>query len=93
MDGIVGNPLRLKFVNHISLLCKSVKETVAFYEKVLGFISIVRPGSFNFDGAWLFGHGIGIHLLLAEDPYSSVNFTDREAFELSKRFVVALQLC
>ena len=55
-------------MNHVSLLCRSVKETVAFYEKVLGFISIVRPGSFNFDGAWLFGHGIGIHLLLAEDP-------------------------
>ncbi|KEH44439.1 putative glyoxalase/Bleomycin resistance protein/Dihydroxybiphenyl dioxygenase [Medicago truncatula] len=45
-----------------------MKETVAFYEKVLEFISIVRPGSFDFGGAWLFGHGIGIHLLLAEDP-------------------------
>ncbi|AES68120.1 putative glyoxalase/Bleomycin resistance protein/Dihydroxybiphenyl dioxygenase [Medicago truncatula] len=68
MDAIVGNPLRLKSVNHISLICRSVDVTVAFYENVLGFVSIVRPGSFNFEGAWLFGHGIGIHLLKAEDP-------------------------
>lgn len=68
MDAIVGNPLRLKSVNHISLICRSVDVTVAFYQNVLGFISIVRPGSFNFEGAWLFGHGIGIHLLKAEDP-------------------------
>jgi len=52
MDAIVGNPLRLKSVNHISLICRSVAVTVAFYENVLGFISIVRPGSFNFEGAW-----------------------------------------
>jgi len=52
MKEIVGNPLRLKSVNHISLICKSVNESVAFYEKVLGFISIVRPGSFDFEGAW-----------------------------------------
>ena len=52
MKDIVGNPLRLKSVNHISLICKSVNESVAFYEKVLGFISIVRPGSFDFEGAW-----------------------------------------
>lgn len=52
MDAIVGNPLRLKSVNHISLICRSVDVTVAFYQNVLGFISIVRPGSFNFEGAW-----------------------------------------
>lgn len=68
MKEIVGNPLQLKSVNHISLICKSVNESVSFYEKVLGFISIVRPGSFDFEGAWLFGYGIGIHLLQAEDP-------------------------
>ncbi|PQM41768.1 metallothiol transferase FosB-like [Prunus yedoensis var. nudiflora] len=36
----------------------------------LGFVPIRRPGSFNFDGAWLFGYGIGIHLLQSEDPES-----------------------
>ncbi|CAL1355731.1 unnamed protein product [Linum trigynum] len=32
------------------------------------FFPIRHPGSF--DGAWLFGYGIGIHLLQSEDPES-----------------------
>ncbi|KAF5739102.1 putative lactoylglutathione lyase [Tripterygium wilfordii] len=62
------NPLHLKSLNHISLLCRSVEESINFYQNVLGFVPIRRPGSFNFDGAWLFGYGIGIHLLQSEDP-------------------------
>lgn len=38
-----------------------------FCHNVLGFIPIRRPGSFDFDRAWLFGYGIGIQLLQAED--------------------------
>ncbi|XP_065865002.1 glyoxylase I 4 [Euphorbia lathyris] len=64
----MGNPLHLKSLNHISLVCRSVEESIDFYQNVLGFIPIRRPGSFDFDGAWLFGYGIGIHLLQSEDP-------------------------
>ncbi|CAJ1951259.1 unnamed protein product [Sphenostylis stenocarpa] len=67
-DNSVENPLRLQSVNHISLICRSVEESMDFYQNVLGFFPIRRPGSFDFDGAWLFGHGIGIHLLEAENP-------------------------
>lgn len=48
----VGNPLHLKSLNHISLVCKSVEESINFYQNVLGFVPIRRPGSFDFDGAW-----------------------------------------
>ncbi|KAJ4828433.1 hypothetical protein Tsubulata_049360 [Turnera subulata] len=65
-----GNPLHLKSLNHISLLCRSVEESIAFYQNVLGFVPVRRPGSFDFDGAWLFGFGIGIHLLQSEKPES-----------------------
>ncbi|KAF7843273.1 Metallothiol transferase fosB [Senna tora] len=68
MKESVGNPLHLKSVNHISLVCRSVEESMDFYQNVLGFFPIRRPGSFDFDGAWYFGYGIGIHLLRAEDP-------------------------
>ncbi|XP_015579222.1 glyoxylase I 4 [Ricinus communis] len=54
-------------LNHVSFVCKSVAESVRFYEDVLGFVLIQRPSSFNFEGAWLFNYGIGIHLLEAED--------------------------
>jgi len=68
MKESVGNPLHLKSLNHVSLLCKSVEESIDFYQNVLGFVPIRRPGSFDFDGAWLFGYGIGIHLLQSDNP-------------------------
>ncbi|GAA0151893.1 hypothetical protein LIER_10514 [Lithospermum erythrorhizon] len=67
MKGNSGNSLHLKSLNHISLVCKSLKESIDFYTNVLGFVPVRRPGSFNFDGAWLFSYGIGIHLLQSED--------------------------
>ncbi|KAE7997351.1 hypothetical protein FH972_001993 [Carpinus fangiana] len=68
MKESVGNPLHLKSLNHISVVCKSVEESIDFYQNVLGFFPIRRPGSFDFNGAWLFGFGIGIHLLQSETP-------------------------
>ncbi|CAL4978151.1 unnamed protein product [Urochloa decumbens] len=62
--------LPLAALNHISVVCRSLQGSVHFYRDVLGFIPIRRPGSFDFDGAWLFNYGIGIHLLQAEDPES-----------------------
>uniref|UniRef100_A0A1J3CWH3 Metallothiol transferase FosB n=1 Tax=Noccaea caerulescens TaxID=107243 RepID=A0A1J3CWH3_NOCCA len=71
-----GNPLHLKSLNHISLLCRSVEESMSFYQNVLGFLPIRRPGSFDFDGAWLFGHGIGIHLLQSPEPEKLLKKTE-----------------
>ncbi|KAK1372747.1 Metallothiol transferase [Heracleum sosnowskyi] len=50
-------------LNHVSYVCKSLVTSVKFYEDVLGFVLVKRPSSFDFEGAWLFNHGIGIHLL------------------------------
>ncbi|XP_010914889.1 glyoxylase I 4 [Elaeis guineensis] len=60
--------LPLTSLNHISLVCRSVEMSLDFYQNVLGFVPVRRPGSFDFDGAWLFNYGIGIHLLQSEDP-------------------------
>uniref|UniRef100_A0A7N0UXR9 VOC domain-containing protein n=1 Tax=Kalanchoe fedtschenkoi TaxID=63787 RepID=A0A7N0UXR9_KALFE len=56
-------------LNHVSLLCNSVRASTQFYRDVLGFIPIKRPSTFNFNGAWLYNYGIGIHLL--ENPSRS----------------------
>jgi len=54
-------------LNHISFLCKSINDSVRFYVDVLGFYLIKRPSSFNFQGAWLYNYGIGIHLLESDN--------------------------
>uniref|UniRef100_A0A7I4EBV2 VOC domain-containing protein n=1 Tax=Physcomitrium patens TaxID=3218 RepID=A0A7I4EBV2_PHYPA len=59
--------LPLKSLNHVSRVCRNVHATTHFYEKVLGFIPIVRPGALKFDGAWLHNYGISVHLLQAEN--------------------------
>lgn len=46
------NPLRLKSLNHISIVCRSVEKSIDFYQNVLGFFPVRRPGSFDFEGAW-----------------------------------------
>lgn len=49
-------------LNHISYLCRSVDDTAAFYKTILGFQEVPRP-AFEFEGCWLAGHGIGLHLI------------------------------
>jgi catechol 2,3-dioxygenase-like lactoylglutathione lyase family enzyme len=63
--------LPIRSLNHVSRVCRDVQSSVDFYTHVLGFIPIQRP-SFQFDGAWLFNYGIGIHLIEGQpSPRSS----------------------
>ena len=59
--------LPLMTLNHVSRLCRNVQESIDFYTKVLGFVRIERPPAFDFDGAWLFNYGVGIHLVQSQD--------------------------
>ncbi|KAL5975306.1 hypothetical protein ACLOJK_031985 [Asimina triloba] len=68
MCGDSRTSLALTSLNHISIVCKSLQESLDFYQNILGFSPIKRPGSFDFDGAWLFNYGIGVHLLQSENP-------------------------
>ncbi|KAG8363647.1 hypothetical protein BUALT_Bualt19G0044300 [Buddleja alternifolia] len=64
-------------LNHVSRVCRSVEDSVEFYTKVLGFVLIQRPESFDFDGAWLFNYGIGIHLVQCKDEEKLPSDKDR----------------
>ncbi|XP_054814585.1 glyoxylase I 4-like [Prosopis cineraria] len=59
----------LKALNHVSRVCRDVKESIEFYTKVLGFVEIERPQVLDFEGAWLFNYGVGIHLVQCHDDH------------------------
>lgn len=94
----VGGALPLTSLNHISLLCKSVEDSINFYENVLGFVPINRPRSFDFDGAWMFNYGVGIHLLQIKNPEdlpkkSEINPRDNHlSFQCESMQVVEMKL-
>ncbi|CAA0814064.1 Lactoylglutathione lyase / glyoxalase I family protein [Striga hermonthica] len=83
-------------LNHVSFVCKSVDKSVEFYEQVLGFVLIKRPSSFDFEGAWLFNHGIGIHLLGSEsvkEKKGKINPKDNHiSFQCSDMDLIVHQL-
>ena len=63
-QGNVGK-LPLVMINHVSYAVPQPQVTAQFFEDVLGFKRIKRPESFqnSFDGAWLCGMGVEIHLV------------------------------
>jgi catechol 2,3-dioxygenase-like lactoylglutathione lyase family enzyme len=58
-------PLPINALHHISLVTRSVPESVAFYRDVLGFRELKRP-NFDFAGAWLYNYGVQVHII--ENP-------------------------
>ncbi|KAJ6696490.1 hypothetical protein OIU74_015409 [Salix koriyanagi] len=83
-------------VNHVAFACKSVPESVKFYEDVLGFVVIKRPDSLPIKGAWLFNYGVGIHLLQSDKApkkKSEIDPTDNHlSFECSDMELVESKL-
>ncbi len=58
-------PAELEDMNHFAMEVFDNQLIVDFYTKVLGFKQVNRP-RFPFDGAWLRGAGVFIHLILAD---------------------------
>lgn len=87
--------LPLRALNHISRVCKDVATSAAFYRDVLGFSEIKRPSSFEFEGAWLFNYGIGIHLIGGQPVARSSKIdpkSDHLSFQVDCLKAVAEQL-
>lgn len=85
----------MRALNHISRVCKDVQASAAFYRDVLGFEQVKRPSSFDFEGAWLFNYGIGIHLIAGQPIPRSSKIepkSDHLSFQVDSLEDVAQQL-
>jgi catechol 2,3-dioxygenase-like lactoylglutathione lyase family enzyme len=63
-----ANPLRVKTVDHVTLVVKDLERSHAFYAGVLGMQPVERP-KFSFAGSWFQAGKTQIHLIL-EHPES-----------------------
>ncbi|KAL0006982.1 hypothetical protein SO802_008484 [Lithocarpus litseifolius] len=81
-----NKPPPLMALNHVSRLCRNLKESIDFYTKVLGFVLIERPHAFDFDGAWMFNYGVGVHLLQAKDKYENMEEMEKKLKDLNIKY-------
>lgn len=58
-------PLPIRAINHLARTTRHLEESRKFYRDLLGFRELERPG-FSFPGAWLYRHGLQIHLIVDE---------------------------
>ncbi|KAG2453847.1 hypothetical protein HYH02_002054 [Chlamydomonas schloesseri] len=83
-------PLPLKALNHVSRCCRDVARSYAFYTDVLGFIPVKRPASFEFEGAWMFNYGIGLHLV-KDDPVTRESKIEPKTCHISFQVSISLE--
>jgi catechol 2,3-dioxygenase-like lactoylglutathione lyase family enzyme len=52
-------------INHITRVVRDLAKSISFYQEILGFIQIKRPGKLEAEneGAWLVRDGMAIHLI------------------------------
>jgi len=55
-------PIPIKSLNHIAVVTGRLDASLKFYRDVLGFREVPRP-DFKFAGAWLYNHGLMIHII------------------------------
>lgn len=66
-ESLMPESLVLVALNHVARRTRHLAESTAFYRDVLGMRVVARP-PFTFDGAWLCGGGIQLHLIAEGQP-------------------------
>jgi lactoylglutathione lyase len=59
-------PIRVKTLDHVTLVVKDLEASRRFYCDLLGMRQVQRPG-FSFDGRWFQAGNTQIHLILEHD--------------------------
>jgi catechol 2,3-dioxygenase-like lactoylglutathione lyase family enzyme len=70
--GVMPAPLPISALNHVAVVTRRLAASKKFYSEVLGFQEVARP-NFKFEGAWLYGHGLMIHLLAYDAAGGAMN--------------------
>lgn len=88
------SPLAIGRFNHVTLNCRDVERSIAFYRDLLGMRLMKRPG-FSFAGAWLYRDGLGMMIHLNEidglpDPPEQIQTRHRHIAFRAEEFDAAV---
>lgn len=77
-SSIYHPPVQLNALDHLALPAHNLDTMLVFYTTVLGFVRMMERPAFPFDGVWLQGPGVVLHLIevdtTAPEPARQVCF-------------------
>ena len=83
MSSVVNPPIRVKHIDHVTLVVANVQASREFYVGLLGMAEVGRP-DFDFKGAWFQAGATLIHLIEEHEQSGPAGFPD-EVLKKSSR--------
>lgn len=84
-------PIKVKHIDHVTLVVKSVEASRQFYVELLGMTEVPRP-AFDFEGAWFQAGATLIHLIEEHDRSGPAGFPDEVLLKSSRNHHFAFEV-
>ena len=91
MSVVETEAIRVKTIDHVTIVVEDIQRSTDFYTKILGMQQIERP-NFGFPGAWFQAGNTQIHLVLQSDKAGSAGIGQFDGFDPSLSFHYAFQV-
>ena len=91
MSVVETEVIRVKTIDHVTIVVQDIQRSTDFYTKVLGMQQIERP-NFGFPGAWFQAGNTQIHLVLQSEQAGSAGIGEFDGLDPSLSFHYAFQV-
>ncbi len=91
MSVVETNAIRVKTIDHVTIVVQDIQRSTTFYTEVLGMRQIERP-TFGFPGAWFQAGNTQIHLILQSEQAGSAGIGEFDGLDPSLGFHYAFEV-
>ncbi len=91
MSVVETEAIRVKTIDHVTIVVEDIQRSSDFYTKVLGMQQIDRP-NFGFPGAWFQAGNTQIHLVLQSEKAGSAGIGEFDGLDPSLSFHYAFDV-
>jgi catechol 2,3-dioxygenase-like lactoylglutathione lyase family enzyme len=91
MSMVETEAIRVKTIDHVTIVVKDIQRSTEFYTKVLGMQQIERP-NFGFPGAWFQAGNTQIHLVLQSEKSGGAGVGEFDGLDPSLGFHYAFEV-